>query len=262
MNTRITQRYRPYNGGALAKLPDCLSVAPQQVGGFSLLSVSGLTFWIEARNTGFTYGEGDDVILVNDLSGNLLHLTGVLAVSAPTYRVNSGKPYIESIGNKFLLRALVPVLNLVASDEGTIIIVKRDFGSGSEALTFSCNENDGNRFEIHNAWSDHNIYMDWGAIGGGGRLSVSADTISGYFDSFHIEEWVRNGNDCELFIDGVSVFTGTYSDSLNAAINTLYVCGGSGIISNDGFAAIAFWNRALTNGERQSVRDYLNPFKP
>lgn len=227
---------------------------------FTPSQFSGLKAWYEARNTGFVYNDNDLVTTVNDLSGNGLHLTAPLGLE-PTYKENGGDPYIQVVGAKRLQRDNIPIASLIGVDQGTIFVVSKDLDQvGRSCPLFYGNDVGGERLNFHNAWSDQKIYIDWGDLVGGGRVSFNAP--AGYWTNFKIDEYVRAGSSINYYYNGVLTFTGSFTDTLSVLTNTLFVGSTEFFTCNDAIVAILIYNRPLIASERDGVRQYLQSFLP
>lgn len=232
---------------------------------FSPSQVSGLTLWLEARNTGFSYSDGAQISDWNDLSGNARHFTQGTAADRPIFKTNSGKPYIEfSGGNQHMLRSNVSILDIVQGNEGTIFVMAWKPTAGKEVTNYICDAAAAtNRLGAHLSDQSNTVIVDWGNqnLGTGRALFTEPANFNTGFKVIDISRLV---NACSVVVDGVSLTqTQAMTDALDSGTGTFKLGAYTGSPDNlDRVSAILFYNRNLLASEFTSIRNYLNGFKP
>ena len=237
------------------------------VGGSSAAeSVFLPTLWIEARNLGVAYADGNRISLAVDLSTHKQDLQQATAGNQPLYKYNSGFPYIDfDDANRRISRSFAGsqhITDFIGLNAGTVMFTINHYDNTQPTTPYNWNAADSsNRFMSHCSYSDNNIYVDWGNILGGGRVSFAEP--AGWHTGFHLVEYNRNGNGFTGIIDGVELYNNAaaFSDAIDDTTTQVF---GLGNVAGFGFrmSAIMFWDKSLTASQQSSVRDYLNSFRP
>lgn len=101
------------------------------------------------------------------------------------------------------------------------------------------------------------FYFDHGDVGSGGRVSFSTPT-AWTLGVWHLVEFHRNGNAVECVIDGVTVFTGSMSDTLGLTLAGTLVIGSQGAASFGGdISQWALFPLGHDETQRQEIRDTI-----
>ncbi len=222
--------YKAYDGSAYS---DTKTVTLVVINPLEALPVmSGLVTWLDAgRLAG--YGDGEDVILWTDRSGNDKNATGT-ANGTPTYQSNviNGQPVLRFDGSNDWLK----ISNLPATGPVTMFMV---FSSSNTA----------GRYEW--AIKDTVGSVANTAIKYGGTTYISYPAVTG----FNLKTYTLNGSSSSVKTDGTTVGTGNVERN---GLEYMYLGARSTSIHQAvDFAEVLLYDRVLTAGEENEIGYYL-----
>jgi len=230
-------------------------------GGVPPSALSGLIAYYEA-DQGVTLDGSNNVSQWNDLSGNGAHLTQVTALSRPGYSPASfgGKPaiVITSAGNQSMSAS--PTIAGGSPTHTMLAIVRANSNPVSVYNGIICVGSGSAGGQTSTIGSDNSGKLWFGGSGLG--TPVANTTISGNY--YALAKTTQNvagvGNDTS-FVNGVKQSVGVQPIPYNiTAANTIYLgkyYSGSSA-GNWDVAALAFFNRVLSDAEVQSMITYYN----
>ena len=272
-----TERSFLYNGGAgrsygeldAAFKADLRAWWPLDEQSGSRRDLSGNNNTLTDNNTvGVTAGKvfnpsanGAPIYIWRDSGPNHLDLDAY--IGAPTLIENglNGLPVVlfpNTLGTRF--RRAAPVLGslLSGTNAGTIFAVLYQYAvAPNNALYGWLNPSPTNQIALYPTYAG---YFDWdigSAVPATGRIHVAAPAPWG--DTWHLLELCRNGTAGEILYEGTVVATGTFSDDAETTGSVSFGVGwdDSGTFFNGYLGELIMYNRALSAGERDGVREYL-----
>lgn len=183
-----------------------------------LLDTAAIATWLGGAN-GF-------VVTWYDQSGNGLDITQSTAGAQAAYNstaVNS-LPALSLDGDDLLARASVADTALATSSDVSILLAMYQNSADTVNVPFSWNP--GTNEILLFATLSSTFYWDVGNFGSGGRISGAAP--GGWANAWHVVTARRSSGAASVYVDGGSAaVSGTMTDALDAATNTLRI-GGTG----------------------------------
>lgn len=166
----------------------------------------------------------DEVGTVVD-KGGALDLTGTTGAT-PTWIANGqnslGVARFDGVDNRLSL-ASVTLSDLISADEGTIFLAFKPHADTTPNIILDHGSGTGNEFTLYLPYSDDVIYLDWGNVFSGGRVSEAGN--GGIRGAWHVVV-IRRKTDNSIIVrlDGTEIFAGTYSDAIDTtAVETLWL---------------------------------------
>lgn len=221
-----------------------------------LSGIDSVTLWGAAR-----YGvekDGDNKVLTAyDLMGNtdLTYYTADIN-NAPTYTANQINSYPSIVfdgTNDALSKTSVTLSDLVLNTVGTLTFVLKQDGTqaNNQLLNIDATDNT-NEINLYVTYSN-TIYFDYGDENSGGRVNVAQPT--GWDNTYHVIQFVRNGAAAEIWVDGTRILNTTFSDNLDNSQSGLLRLGVGGAAQFKGGVA----EYIITNGvnSASTIRTFL-----
>jgi hypothetical protein len=224
---------------------------------FDFASVPGLSLWYDARQQA-GYADGESATEVTDFSGSAAHLTSG-AVAHYTYRtaVIEGNPAFRGATDAIQLsRAAVTFPVFSANSAMTMFVLAKTDWAADVCNLFS--------------WRpDGDNFISFAAVSGAlefkhGDAFAAAASAAGFTtgSGWHVLEAYRSGVTLEVLSDGVSGGTNSGAanlvDSLATDAMGVTTARSSAANALEGdWMVVLCWNRALSAGERTTVRTEL-----
>lgn len=230
-------------------------------------TIAGLKLWLRADAI-VGKSNADNIDTWVDLSGGGRHATvGFNSGYAPTYRTNvvNSLPVVRMDGSDYLTGPAFSFSKISA-----FVVAKLNDRTSDYRSIFEFGPNTGNG----NSWSNlngfallvidaiddkfHTVFADSAAAD---SLSiVSSGTLTA---GFHLMEVVFGSGTAELFLDGVSQGTDTYTDSTISPFRYIFGTrwtGGApdGSLTPNDYAEIILYDDKLSTTNRQTIECYLS----
>lgn len=239
-----------------------IQTAMQTRGGaaaFSPASIPGLQLWLDASQI-VGLNDGDAVGTLTDLSSNAWQATQATASKKPTYLTNikNGRPVIRFDGVDDIL-ANTTCTSFNGLTGATLFYAYKFNTVGSAGLLSFYNDS---RLAQQDFGGNHNTYAD-GASGapypyGSYAGSTSWQLVEAVFDGSQ----TGNADRLKVWVDGVAktlTFTDTIPSSFLSGSDGFDLGGAlGGNYNGHDLAVLCYYGRALTSGERDQVRSYIN----
>ncbi len=232
-------------------------------GSYNPTDFQNLEYWYDASQlTGLT--DGQEIVSLEDFSGNNKTLTPLSAARRPTYETNeiNGLPIIRIALSKNLV-GIKSDFNFLHQGNSTMFWLIKPTSNASTAFLFSSSEN-----------STTNVgrtvrYITGLEFNDGVQAGTVSQTVFNFTtatDAIPVNEWSlvvvryergKSGDDAELFIDNDLILTnqGTLVPSaLTSSVNPTFFTAASG--ANGFVGDVATWfgySRALTNDEINKI---------
>ena len=229
-----------------------------------LLSVGTISLWLDASDESTITKDGSNFVSQWDDkdTADAQNVTQGSATNQPTYTYNSinGRATIDFDGiDNYLALTGVAGSSLASTDEITTFVVQHN-DTEAVSTTFFWENASGDRINLHAAWSDNNIYWDFGNVGAGGRISEAMPT--GFRDDFKIVSTTRNtDNTGEILVDGSSLLSDSMTDTLDTSASaTLHI---GNVAALDApfpgkISEILFFKNSLSASDYAKVESYLS----
>lgn len=245
-------------------------------GAAATLPTSGLILRLDADDTSTLFqtitgttspADGQPIGTWNDKSGGAFNLTAAANdTTRPTYRTNSGLPYVEFDGTNDILRRLA-ALGMYSGGACTIMIAMRTLTAtqSSNNLTFVMEGNSASNNAVYSFGSSNPtgvvpLVRDNTATALSGTTStlLSANALDGADVVIGITD---DGSTLQAYDDGVAGSSRPYTRAGTFTLNRFAV-GGLQRTSAGNFLgmrvyAVAVWNRVLDSTERGQARTYM-----
>lgn len=241
-------------------------VAAHAAGGaWSPLDLASLTAWWDFSDvtTLFTdagttpvSADAQAIYQANDKGPNDLHVAQATAGARPTYKtgIQNSLSVARFDGGDSLAKASVDALGLVAAAAGTLVFVMKQTGAAANNTSITIGAS-GNRLNVHATYSNV-FYLDFGNNGSGGR--IFGNQPAGWDDAWHILVCHRAAGAGKIYVDGGSaVVSGTFTDSLDALTETLYIGTGSGATFTGDKAEVLIFDEGLSAANLNALGGYL-----
>jgi hypothetical protein len=191
-----------------------------------------------------------------DLSSNEIDFIQTDTSGSPIFLLNAVNGYPSAIYvNDHLKNGSLLVSKLFGTNTGTLsFVLKQSGGSANNGLWNLVAPNNTNQVAIFATFSN-TIYFDFGSEAGGGRVSVAQP--SGWDDTYHILQFVRNGTIAEIWVDGVKILDTTFSDDLDNTATTPVSIPQLGLRSINFVGEIAETIITNTAGDAAKIRTFL-----
>ncbi len=233
--------------------------APAAGGAVIPSDLSGLAFWVKADAiTGLS--DNDPVTTWIDSSSLAHDTTQADSGKRPTYQTSelNGKPVVRFDGSDDYLEtaALSGAQLTLSANSITIFVVQKQLGSSgnNSSLNWPKAATVGNRLGVF-ATYDNSIYFSYGDNSGG---TISVVQPGGWDDDWKLLELWRSTTSGEIYVDGASILSASFSDDLSiAGTDELSIAGSITSFGGD-IAEVFIFNRALNSTERGQMRTYLN----
>lgn len=226
---------------------------------FSPASIPGLELWLDASQiTGLS--DGDPISTLTDISSNAWQATQGTASKKPTYLTNikNGQPVIRFDGvDDIVTNTTCTSFNGLTG--ATLFYAYKFNNAGSTGFLSFWNDA---RLSQQDFSVIHSIYAD-GSSGapypyGSYAVSTSWQLVEAVFDGSQ----TGNADRLKVWVDGLAKtlsFTGTIPASFFSGSDGFELGGGlGGNYNGHDLAVLCYYGRALTSGERDQVRSYIN----
>jgi hypothetical protein len=243
-NRRRRMEYAFFVDGAAA----AAAFAPTDVANLGLWLKADGTLWQDSARTTPATADGDPLGAADDYSGGAFHALQATGASRPTLKLNirNGLPAmrLDGVDDELLsgLTAgagsytLFAAFNETAAGDGA----GRTVIASQGGATFRFNQHSGNN-PANVAWYD-GAWKEPAAVAAGWQI---------------LEWYLPGGGTGEVVRDGASVGTAAYTASALTTGTVVFGFGGAGVAKGD-YGELLLYLRALTAGERTSVRSYLS----
>jgi prepilin-type N-terminal cleavage/methylation domain-containing protein len=248
-----------------------LSSARAQTQSSPVVSINGLTFWLEATSEkSFKDSEAENNALLSawyninpqSVTNYDMVQTGG-TIYQPYYRSaglnNLPAVYFDGTGRTFN-NPSVTIGDLIKTNEVTFFVVQKINNSNSTVLSWVGSGD--TRFSFHVPYSDGNIHFDFGTCCSAvSRLSVTAP--AGFSSAANVMTFVKKPNgDAYINQNGAQIVsvTTTMTGSINLGLNNWMIIGdfsGGGASFSGYIGEIIIFNRSLKSEEVDSVEQYL-----
>lgn len=225
-------------------------------------ALADVTVFLDAASPGFAYADGARMTTGwNSRDPNTRNFNNDYGVGTyGLYKTNSGKPYVDfDSSNTKIGRNLVVFTDFMGLNVGTVYFVMAQYGTVNATAVHRPGDST-NKWLFHLAYSDDNMYFDWGNQFGGGRVS-NAMPVGWKDGTFRILEIRRAGNGLRVRYGKTATPTtlltnvAAYSSARTNTTDNLDLGGVTG--SQWKLSQFLTWKRALSDAECDSIYAYL-----
>jgi hypothetical protein len=247
---------------------------PRASGGFDPRSISGLALWLDAADSASVTLNSGNVSEWRDKSGGGRHFSQSTAANQPQYVAGgqNNRSVLRNDGTRFMLRNLGGVfsesLSYLGETTHTIIFANKTTATNNaNYLLWAHNppNSNGNRLIVAGPWGSGTFTAGSYLVDSGNASTGRLNSSTNNGTAAHVFAFRRDGSAFSMFRNGTADGTATRASApamnFSGTFGLWAEIGLSGAGSNnhgggDMYEAM-YYNRALTESERQAIERYM-----